>query len=62
MHILWGYAMELAHRCHDISDRLWEVIKPHLLGHKGTWGGNARDNRLFINAVFWIFIIETTWL
>jgi transposase len=54
--------MELAHRCHDISDRLWEVIKPHLLGHKGTWGGNARDNRLFINAVFWIFIIETTWL
>jgi len=42
------------HRRHDISDRLWELIEPHLKGRKGTWGGNAKDNRTFINAVLWI--------
>ncbi|MGL5706772.1 MAG: IS5/IS1182 family transposase, partial [Aeromonas sp.] len=41
-------------RRHDISDRVWSLIEPHLLGQKGQWGRVARDNRLFINAVFWI--------
>ena len=53
--------MKMPHRRHDISDRLWEILKPHLLGRKGTWGGNARDNRLFINAVFWIFRTGAPW-
>ena len=53
--------MELAHRRHDISDRVWEILEPHLLGRKGTWGGNARDNRLFINAVFWILRTGAPW-
>jgi len=53
--------MENAHRRHDISDRVWEVLEPHLLGRKGTWGGNARDNRLFINAVFWILRTGAPW-
>ena len=53
--------MELAHRRHDISDRLWNILEPHLLGRKGTWGGNARDNRLFINAVFWILRTGAPW-
>ena len=45
---------EPSHRRHDISDNAWERLEPFLLGRKGTWGGNARDNRQFINAVFWI--------
>ena len=53
--------MQLAHRRHDISDRVWELLEPHLLGRKGTWGGNGRDNRLFINAVFWILRTGAPW-
>ena len=37
--------MEKAHRRYDISDRVWKLLEPHMLGRKGTWGGNARDNR-----------------
>ncbi len=29
-----------------------EYMEPLLPGRKGSWGGKARDNRLFINAVF----------
>lgn len=39
----------------DISDKAWALIEPYTIGNKGTWGGNAKDTRLFINAVFWIF-------
>lgn len=53
--------MVAAHRRHDISDRVWELLEPHLLGRKGTWGGNARDNRQFINAVFWILRTGAPW-
>lgn len=41
-----------AHRRHDISDNVWHLLEPHLPGRSGSWGGIARDNRLFINAVF----------
>jgi len=53
--------MQAAHRRHDISDRVWELLEPHLIGAKGTWGGNARDNRQFINAVFWILRTGAPW-
>jgi transposase len=43
-----------AHRRHDISDEVWELLKPHLSGQVGQWGRVAKDNRNFINAVFWI--------
>ena len=36
---------------HDISDHAWGIIEPHLPGRKGVWGGVARDNRKFVNAV-----------
>jgi transposase len=52
--------LEDYHR-HDISDQLWEKLKPHLKGRKGTWGGNAKDNRRFINAVFWILRTGAPW-
>ena len=37
------------------------MIEPHTIGNKGTWGGNARDTRLFINAVFWIMRTGAPW-
>ena len=53
--------MSQAHRRHDISDKVWNLLEPHLLGRKGTWGGNAKDNRQFINAVFWILRTGSPW-
>ncbi len=50
-----------AHRRHDISDRVWDLLKDHLPGRKGSWGGQANDNRLFLNAVFWIFRVGAPW-
>jgi len=53
--------MQLPHRRHDVSDCVWERLEPLLLGRKGTWGGNARDNRQFINAVCWILRTGAPW-
>ena len=50
-----------AHRRHDISDRIWENIQAHLPGSKGLVGRPANDNRLFINAVFWILRTGAPW-
>ena len=50
-----------AHRRHDISDRVWENIQAHLPGSKGLVGRPANDNRLFINAVFWILRTGAPW-
>ena len=43
--------MVQAHRRHDIFDKVWKLLEPHLPRRKGAWGGVAKDNRLFINAV-----------
>lgn len=53
--------MTASHRRHDISDKTWERLEPHLPGRAGAWGGNARDNRQFINAVFWILRTGAPW-
>ena len=50
-----------AHRRHDISERVWLLLEPHLPGRKGSWGGVARDNRKFINAIFWILRTGAPW-
>lgn len=50
-----------AYKRHDISDRSWRLIEPHLPGRKGMWGREAKDNRLFINAVFWILRTGAPW-
>ena len=52
--------MENTHR-HDISDREWTLLEPHLPGQRGQWGGIAKNNRLFINAVFWILRTGAPW-
>ena len=46
---------------HDISDAAWERIRPHTIGEKGTWGGNAKDTRQFINGVFWVLRTGAPW-
>lgn len=53
--------MKPAHRRHDMSDHTWNLLEPHLPGRKGCWGGQARDNRQFINAVFWILRTGSPW-
>jgi transposase len=53
--------MTEAHRRHDISDHTWKLLEPHLPGKEGDWGGRARDNRQFINAVFWILRTGAPW-
>ena len=53
--------MPAAHRRHDITDAVWTLLAPHLPGRKGAWGGRARDNRQFINAVFWILRAGAPW-
>lgn len=53
--------MSQAHRRHDISDKTWSLLAPHLPGRKGSWGGIAKDNRQFINAVFWIMRTGAPW-
>ena len=50
-----------AYRRHDISDKAWEILEPHLPGRKGTKGRPAHDNRNFINAVFWILRTGAPW-
>ncbi len=56
-----GRLMGAAHGRHHIPDRVWEKLEPHLPGRKRTWGGVARDNRQFINAVFWIMRTGAPW-
>ena len=53
--------MQADYHRHDISDEVWEKLEPHLLGQRGQWGGIAKDNRRFINAVFWVLITGVPW-
>jgi len=53
--------MAPAHRRHDISDHVWNLLERHLPGREGIWGGRAKDNRQFINAVFWILRTGAPW-
>jgi transposase len=50
-----------SHRRHDLSAHAWVLIEPHLPGQRGQWGGIAKDNRSFINAVFWIMRTGSPW-
>ena len=47
---------------HDITDEAWRLLEPHLPGQIGQWGGVAKDNRQFINAVFWILRTGAPWM
>ena len=53
--------MKQAHRRQDIINHVWSLLEPHLPGRQGNWGGIAKDNRQFINAVFWIMRTGSPW-
>ena len=36
-----------------VSDVLWQRLEPHLPGKVSDAGATAKDNRLFLEAVFW---------
>ena len=46
--------MDASYHRHDINEKVWELLEPHLPGQRGQWGRIAQDNRRFINAVFWV--------
>jgi transposase len=46
---------------HAISDDHWERIKDFLPGQKGDPGVTAKDNRLFVDAVWWIAKTGAPW-
>ena len=35
---------------HDMSDKVWNLLEPHLPGQRGQWGGIAKDNRWFLEG------------
>ncbi len=39
---------------HKLTDTQWERIEGMLPGRAGSVGVTAKDNRLFVNAIFWI--------
>ncbi len=53
--------MPVDYHRHDISDGVWALLEPLHIGRKSTWGRNAKDNRKFINAVFWILRTGAPW-
>ena len=53
--------MTAAHRRHDMTDTVWERLRPHLPGGEGKRGRPAHDNRRFIDAVCWILRTGAPW-
>lgn len=48
-------------RRHELTDEQWQRIEHLLPGRKFDPGQTARDNRLFLNAVFWIAKTGAPW-
>ena len=44
-----------------VSDTLWQRLEPHLPGKAGDCGVTAKDNRLFLEAVFWRVRTGSPW-
>jgi transposase len=48
-------------RRHELTDGQWDAIKDLLPGKEGDPGVTAKDNRLFVNAVFFIAKTGVPW-
>jgi transposase len=44
-----------------LSEELWRAVAPVLPGKAGDPGCRGRDNRLFLEAVFWILRTGSSW-
>lgn len=54
--------MENLQNRHDLTDAQWAKIEPIINARLGAWGGaNAGDNRVFVNACFWIIRTGAPW-
>ena len=51
----------MSRRRHELSTDHWERVKDMLPGQPGHPGDNAKDNLLFINAIFWIAKTGAPW-
>ena len=40
---------------------MWAKIESLLPGRRGTWGGIAKDNRRFVDAVLWVVRTGAPW-
>ena len=41
-----------------VSDILWQRLEPHLPGKVSDAGVTAKDNRMFLEAIFWRVRLE----
>jgi transposase len=48
-------------RRHEVTDEQWDTIKDFLPGKPGDPGVTAKDNRLFVNAVFYVAKTGVPW-
>lgn len=48
-------------RRHELTDKQWNAIKDLLPGKEGDPGVTAKDNRLFVNAVFFVAKTGIPW-
>lgn len=48
-------------RRHEVTDSQWKKIAPLLPGKAGDPGRTAEDNRIFINAIFWLAKTGAPW-
>jgi transposase len=44
-----------------LTDERWALISSHVPGKEGDPGCRGRDNRLFIEAVFWVARTGSSW-
>jgi len=44
-----------------VTDPLWQRLEPHLPGKASDAGATAKDNRLFLEAVFWRVRTGSPW-
>jgi transposase len=48
-------------RRHELTDQQWSAIKDQLPGKEGDPGVTAKDNRLFLNAIFYVAKTGIPW-
>ena len=48
-------------RRHELTDQQWDIIEPLLPGKESDPGRTAKDNRLFVNAVFYVAKTGIPW-
>lgn len=44
-----------------VTDHVWQRLEPHLPGKASDAGATARDNQLFLEAVFWRVRTGSPW-